>query len=162
MIRTNDIYYKIDSKIVENGFWSVDVNGKKELIDIELKNYIISKILELNPSVQFIDNLKEKLTTEDYLEVLSKMIPKEEQCEVLRHFIHYILNVAGSLQNHSIVWFQEDDESLIETPIISFKDGVLDDLKTHQETSYLKIFNGVYSIFKNEFLMGQHTKIIES
>lgn len=158
MIKTSDIYYKVDSKIVENDFWNVDINGKKELIDIELKNYMISKILELNSSVEFLNNLKDKLTPIDYLEILSKMVQKEEQGEILRHFIHYILNVIGSLQNHSVIWYQEDDESLIEKPTISFKNNVLDELKTHQETNYLKIFSGIYKVFRNEFLIVENDK----
>jgi len=48
MAEFNDIYFKIDSNIVNNGFWQADFSRKKVLIDNGLRLYAIEKLREVN------------------------------------------------------------------------------------------------------------------
>lgn len=154
----NDIYYRMDSSIVKQNFWKLDIEEKKSLIDKELKKYIISKLnlLKLPQlSVEEIDSLN----VGELLLILANNIPKEEHFNTLRHFTHYILQVAGTLQGWSIIWWEEDNEKLEKSPIIEFNEfGFWNSLKTHENTDYVKTFNFVYDIFNNQFMIKQHKK----
>lgn len=44
MPRLDDIYYKVDNELVDRGFYEVDNEGKKNLIDSALKNFLSTKI----------------------------------------------------------------------------------------------------------------------
>ena len=162
MIALNDIYFKVDSSIVSRDFWKVSMDEKKQLIDDELKKYIISKIVELDTVKMLSDDAENTLSVNDLLNTLANKIPKEQHFETLRHFTHYILQVAGSLQSWYITWFCEDNPELIETPLTRFNDdGLWDDLKTHVDTDYVKAFNFVYDVFNNSFMKEEKQKVIE-
>ena len=71
----------------------------------------------------------------------------------MNHFVHLIANLAGNLQGFDILWWEEEDENLIENPIIDFNEiGLLNQIKTHENTPYVKTFNLVYYTFMNEFM----------
>lgn len=151
MILLNDIYHKVDMGIVEQNFWEVSIEEKKQLIDEELKKYITSKIKELGGNTSILSD--GKMNVNDLLKILARMIPQEQHFDTLRHFTHYILSVAGSLQNYSICWWVEKDEGLIDLPLIEFdENGLWTNLKTHKETDYIKTFDFVYDIFTNNFM----------
>lgn len=161
MFLLNDIYYKVDSSIVEQGFWQASITEKKALVDKELKKYAISKLQELNLCHQFIGNEKASFSVGELINILANNIPKEQHFDTLRHFIHYILKVAESIQNWSITWWVEDNEELIETPFVEFNDnGLWDSLITHNDTDYVYIFNFIYDIFNNHFYVKNEQKRI--
>ena len=160
MVIFNDIYNEVDSRILQQGFWNVDIESKKKLIDQALKEYIVLKIKSLNWS--------EKVTAEDMclgvvhlLQMLANIIPKEEHFDTLRHLTHYILQVAGNLQSYSVTWWVEDEEELIESPLVEFNDkGLWNDLKTHKQTDYVKTFEFTYNVFQNKFQKEDSKKFI--
>lgn len=161
MVRTNDIYYTIDHNIVSQGFWNVDIDEKKKLIDLELKKYIISKISEIETS-KLIADKEQELSVNELLSILSNLIKADEQFETLRHFTHYIIQVTGTLQGYSIIWFGGEDEKLIENPEIEFnEDGYWNTLTTYDNTDYVKTFNFVYDVFTNNFMVKNPSKKIE-
>lgn len=144
-----DIYFKIDINLIRQGFWESDIAIKKNLIDIELRKYIITKIQELG-GYHYLNN--KNLSVSDLICILASILPEGDK-NTLCDFTHYILNVARSLQNWYIIWEIEDDETLIETPFVDFDErDKWSSLKTHSKTDYVKTFNFVYDIFKNEFL----------
>lgn len=157
MIIMNDIYNKIDSKIVASNFWQLDIEDKKILIEKELKEYIILKILELDSNAILINENEENKDIVELFNILANLIPKEIHDKTLCHFIHYIINVAGSLQNWSVVWYEEIDEALVDCPTIELKGELWDSLKTHKETDYVKTFLFIFDTFKNNF-MNENTK----
>lgn len=164
LINMMDIYYKVDSSIVNQGFWQKDVEGKKSLIEQELKNYILFKIAEIDKSKSLVNSSLENVELIDLLEILASIIPKEKHFDTLRHFIHYILNVAGNLQNYSIIWWEEEDSKLENNPLIDFdENGIWNSLTTlnEEEHDYVKIFIFVYDVFKNKFMVHKNqTKVI--
>ncbi|MEG2232595.1 MAG: hypothetical protein RRY16_01325 [Bacilli bacterium] len=153
MVSINDIYFKMDSNIVSQGFWNTDIEGKKELIDKELKKYLTSKIQEVNGIIAITDGEESDFNVPSLLQKLANFIPQDQHFDTLRHFIHYIIQVAGTLQGWSITWWGEDEEDLIDSPLIEFdENGLWTNLKTHENTDYVKIFNFVYDIFNNNFM----------
>lgn len=159
MILTNDIYSRVDLGIVNRGFWKVNIDEKKELIDSELKRYITLKLKELGNNTSLLSEKENSTSVNDLLKILARVIPEEDHFDNLGHFTHYILAVAGSLQNYSICWWVEEDEELINMPLIEFDDnGLWTNLKTHKETDFLKTFDFVYDVFINNFMTKNNPK----
>ena len=154
MISITDIYFRVDSSIVAQGFWEINITEKKKLIDTELKKYIVSKLQELECTRAITDELAKDLSTGELMQILADGIPKEQHFDTLSHFTHYILGVASSLQNCSITWWNKDDESYIKTPHVEFNDSRLwEKLESHMDTNYVQTFNFVYDIFNNNFMV---------
>lgn len=159
MVLTNDIYFKIDSNIVSQNFWGISIEEKKRLIDLELKKYIISKIQESDNTSAILNDNSIDLSVGELLSILASDIPMEKHFNTLRHFIHYIVQVAGGLQNRSITWWQEDEDELIPFPLVEFdENGLWTNLKTHEKTDYVQTFNFVYEIFNNNFMTKNNPK----
>jgi len=101
------------------------------------------------------------LQVSDLISILASDISKEEHFNTLRHFVHYILLVAGSLQERSITWLVEEDKELISTPFIEINEnGYWENLITHNETDYVQVFNFVYEVFNKYFLVDKTYKRI--
>ena len=159
MINTSDIYSKINPILLKNNYHDLDIAGKKSLIDKALKVYIISKLDEIGKLNLLKEDNAENLSVGDLLEILSSEIPEDKHHSTLNHFIHLIANLAGNLQGFDILWWEEDDENLIENPIIDFNEnGLLNQIKTHKKTPYVKAFNLVYYTFMNEFMKDEPHK----
>ena len=154
-IRLNDIYHKIT--LCWNDFFE-DNETTKKVLDNQLKRYLIEKIIEVNNNT-LLENL-ENLTTEELVTILATCIPKCYHKETLSHIIHAVLGYASNMQSYSIIWFEENDESLIKEPIITFDESNRwNKLITHKNTDYITIFNKVYNTFQNEFMLKERTKI---
>jgi len=158
MISITDIYHTIDSNLVEQNFWESNFKQKKKLLDDELKKYIISKLCILQNVPADLNDLN----IDQLLTLLARKIPREEHFNTLRHFTHYILQIAGQLQGWSITWYGEYDQNLIADPVISFNENDLwDSLTTYakdDETDYVKVFNFVYDVFCNNFMVRKSQK----
>ena len=157
-INTKDIYFNIDSKIVEKGFWSCDLNGQKKLIEIEMINFTKKKMKEYSLSKKNIanDNLIDL-----FLNINDQLSTKEQKEEFFNNYTHYILKVAGALQGCCIIWWQEADEELKEKPYIEFdQDDKWDSLKTHAETSPVNVTLFVLDIFNNHFGLTKENKVL--
>ena len=147
-----DIYSKIDIQLMKEDYWSLDIEDKKKLIDKTLKQYIIFKINEINSNALCEKN--KEFSTIELFEVLSSLIPKEEHFETIRHFIHYILQICSNLQGWTIIWWGEENDELVENPLVEFDiDGKWNKLVTDNRTDLVKTFKFVYHIFKTEFMV---------
>lgn len=154
-ISTKDIYHKIR---IEYSFYEESIENQKIILDNELKKYISLKICELYNNVINPNDL-EFLTTEELIQMLIKEIPSEMHNDILSNIIHAILNFAGNLQGYSVVWYEEKNMELINTPEIVFdKQGLWTELKTHKNTSYNKIFALVYNTFLSSVMKTVKTK----
>lgn len=152
MVNIRDIYNKIDIQLMEEDYWNLDIEDRKRLIDKFLKQYIILKINEINFNALCETN--KELSTIELFELLSSLIPKEEHFETIRHFTHYILQISSNLQGWSIIWWGEEDDELVENPLVEFDiDGKWNKLVTDDRTDLVKIFKFAYHIFMNEFMV---------
>ena len=147
-----DIYYSVGINLLESDYYRKDINIKKELIDRYLKEYAISKLLELDDSNSNINYYE--LTLNQLVERLSIIIPTEKHFDTIRHFTHYILNIASGIQNFEIMWIIGEKEQLITNPETNFNIvEKWDNFVTHEKTTYLDAFNHSYNTFQNEFML---------
>lgn len=157
-----DIYSTIGNNLLENNYYDQDIEGKLELIDAGLRDYAISKILELDDSQEKV--LSDTISINELIKILSDIIPNEKHFDTIRHFTHYILNIASSLQNLSIIWWSERNLDLIENPVVEFDiNDKWSSITTHEKTPYLKTFEFAYETFKTEFISKnyrQSTKLL--
>lgn len=163
MVYINDIYSRMDSMIVSQGFWETeDVETKKFIIDRELKNYLISKIQEVSGTNAITDGSKTNFSVTDLLKTLVTFIPQEQRGESVEQFSHYIISVSSVLQGYSVVWMEEDEEKLINFPLIQFdENGLWTSLLTNKKTDHVKTFAFVYDVFNNHFMKENAQKKLE-
>jgi len=153
MIKMNDIYYKIGSKLASYDFDNKNVDDKKELVDEELKNYVIEKISELGYSNAINSSHKNDVSLNDLVEVLGATIPFENHFDTLRHLTHFIINKAGEIQGRSIIWWSDNNPSCIGCPVATFdENGYWDNVSTHKTESYVNCFEFTYDVFVNQFM----------
>ncbi|MEG1597054.1 MAG: hypothetical protein RR359_02115 [Bacilli bacterium] len=151
-VNTNDIYMGIDTKIIADGFWQCDIDGKKALINKELINFTLLKIRELELN-RHISNEQSEVTLATLFNIINEeLTTQEEKNEFFRHYTHYLINVAGNLQGMSITWWQENEDELIHQPLVEFNDSRMwDSVKTHAQTSPSQVTLYVLDIFNNQF-----------
>lgn len=148
MFSTKDIYYKVDHQIVPKGFWSLDLNGQKQLIEQELINYTLEKLRLLGITIADKDNM----SLLDLLGLMDdRLITREEKEEVFRHYTHYLLNVASSLQNYQVTWWSQEDQALINNPICGIDNGLWDTVVTCLYNYPLDDTKFVLDIFQSRF-----------
>ncbi len=157
MFRTNDIYYKVGKGLVAHDYYQKDINTQKELIELEIKKYIISKLEELNLKASM------KLSIYELINLLNQRIDAKDKEKILPHFTHCILNLISDKQNYSVTWYVEDDESLKENPVLNFNENNLcDKLITHINIDYVKVFGFVYYTFKDKMFLKEKQKKLAS
>lgn len=159
-----DIYKIVDEEIVENGYWACDVNQKKELIDEALKKYILYKIKGLTGSNALTKNYDSCDNVDELFEILANLIPKNRHMDTIRHFTHYILNVASDIQGFFITWESECDKEALDPPkLIVREDGIWEKLETNPSPNedYVASFLFIYDTFKNNFMVKEPVKQIE-
>lgn len=150
-----DIYFIVDSNVMKQGYWDKTIEEKKLSIEQELKKYIILKMNEIDENISLFNYDVENENLIDLLQALANMIPKELHFETLRHFVHYLLNIASNLQGWSIIWYEEENKELKNNPVIDFnEDGKWNSLTTlaTEEDDYVKIFAFVNDVFQNQFM----------
>lgn len=152
MIKTNDIYYKVDEKLLSNDFWNNTIYGKKKLMKTAIEEYTISKVEELGlEDYENKVNLYSKHKLFNLLDFLDSNIAPEDKDEFFRYYTHYILNVSSNIQGYAIVWYQEADEIFIKTPVLEIENDVWESLKTHKDTDPLYVTKLVMMMFFKRF-----------
>lgn len=154
----NDVYFKVDSEIVQNGFWEEDIKGKGGLVEDGLKKYILEKISAFDNTKLLPEDKREEVSLDDLVEILGELIPQEEHFHTLRHLTHYLLNIAGTIQGYSIVWVGDNSQETLNNPLVTFdSDKHWDSLTTHEEESYVRTFEFAHEIFNN-YILGKGLK----
>lgn len=153
MNKFTDIYVKVGRNLYERSFDFKSIDEKKEMFDQELKNYILEKIAEAGNRAVLESEHKDEVSVYDLVGVLGAMIDEKEHFDTLRHLTHVVLNIAGEIQGHSIVWYGSKEDDEIGNPVAEFNAGGLwDSLNTHPDESYVTTFEFTYDIFQNKFM----------
>ena len=148
MVRFDDVY-KIRFNLINRNYDEKSINEQKEIIEEELIKYLLRKINELDSSCV----LPNDNNLIDIMSLIEKRLSKEEVGS-FSHVIFFILNIASCMQGRTIIWWCEDGEKLKDNPEISFDDdGYWDKVTTHKDTNMIQIFNFVYDIFKNNYMI---------
>lgn len=156
MIIMNDIYFKVDSKLVEKGYNFVDIDKKLELLDETLKQYLVDKINELKSTPFILENNDESTTVYDLVTILGELIPKKEHLNTLDKLTHYVLGVAGTLQGFSINWEANAELGNIQADI---KNGIWVTLDSNKDEDSVKTFHFAYDILQNQLVKNKTPKI---
>lgn len=152
MIELKDIYPKVGIKLAMQDFDFATPKEKKQLVDKNIKTYLIEKINEINETETFEDT-ENAISVEELVTKLGELIPANSHFDTLRHLTHFILNIAGEMQNHSIVWYSESEPEFIDNPQVEFGiSGKWESLITHEKYSYVQTFHQVYGVFKEVFM----------
>ena len=139
---TSDIQYKVDSYLVNNGYCSSKKTNKKELVELGMKKYMLDKICELSGHQDVHLTKTTPVTLHELAEFLGEIIPEDTRDESMSFLTHYVLGIAGFMQESYITWIISDDYSLIDSPRMEQDhNGKYSKLLTHRNTSYLKTFD---------------------
>lgn len=153
VISLMDVYGKVGYKLAEEKFDVQSPEIKKQLVDKNLKQYLIEKISKINEIPAFSDPDNE-ISVEDLVTQLGESIPAERHFDTLRHLTHFIINIAGEMQGWSIIWYSAEDPKFIDNPLASFdQDGKWNSITTHKDHPYVQTFRQVYGIFKEKFMV---------
>ncbi len=156
-----DIFFKMNGYVMEqNNCFDPSIEKQKELVESCLKKYTIEKLQELNSTKMISDKAAKELSLIDLFEELASIIPKEKYFDTLKFYIHYILEISGSLQGWSITWCNSSNQEELEA---SFnEEGKWNELNTPLNEDYVRTFKFVYDIFQNKFMVKDSAKKISS
>jgi len=156
MTLTWDIIPSIGEPLLEQDFWSKTPDEQAEMINAELKKYLINKINQIGARVP--EDIEE-LTATQIFQTLADAIPKEDHFEQLRHVPHYILGVASDLQGWHIEWCSNDNEKYINQPeSVFYGEGEWEgkyfwkSFTSHSKTECVKDFDVIYNVFNTVFI----------
>lgn len=154
-INTNDIYSSI---VLSPDFLHQSIETKIRILDEELRKYLSKKVSALYYNSVEPSNF-ETFSAVELFRMLSNGIKDNDKHEKLSHIIHAVLNFVGNIQGYGIVWYEESDESLINSPEIKFdEEGKWTELKTHNETNYELLFELVYDTFLTQIIKKNKTR----
>lgn len=143
MFNTNDVFLKVGRALSNQNFYDLGIEEQKQLVEKEIACYIKEKVGTI-----------EKATLDEIVEELGKKLSDSDKEKLLKSCTHCLLNIAGNMQNWSIVWFEEKEE-----PSILFtKEGKWDNLTTRQDDLIENKFMFALDIFRNYFF-NKHNKI---
>ena len=147
MIKMDDICFVIGDKLEDKGFFNYDIETQKAMFDMELNDYLLEKIDELDSNnCHYFKNVNEVVN------IMGKMIPKEEHGNTLKYLIFVIMMVVTGIQRKEMSWKGSVDPNSIGIPTVEFDEqGNWIKLNTHEQDSYVDTFNVAYNVFKNEF-----------
>lgn len=138
----NDMQYRVDSYIVENGYRRADNNSKKRLVETGMKKYMLEKISEIDSKKAISTSNLDDVSLQELALVLGEVIPEEMHDVTLPYLTHYVIGVIGFIQGDFVKWDVSEDFSFVDTPLIeNDQDGKWRRLVTHKMTSHLKTFN---------------------
>lgn len=162
MFRLSDIYYKVGSRLYEQDYKKQSVEDKKQILENELKEFLLEKIAEFGGSERLFQ-YEESLNVNDLFEVLGEIIPMEQHSKTLGYVTHYVLGLASVTQGKTILWWSNNSNVPLGETVINFDDrGLWDTVNTNEEESYVNSFKVVYNVFMNDFMEKQKVKSIRN
>lgn len=154
MTNLTDIYYMVGKSLFESNFDQKSVSEKKRLVNGCLKNYLARKIAEesIEKAIELSEN--PTVSVDDLVFMLGELIPEEKHFDTMRHLTHFMLNIAGEIQGWSITWYEDEDPQYIDSQNLVFnEEGKIESLTTHKQTSYVRTFQFIHTIFDSEFMV---------
>lgn len=149
MRRMDNIYYSVDSYLLNNGFIYGTLDEKKELTIEGLKLYLAQKITDINPMTILSRQDIENISINDIIDLLTETLPEEEHEENLSNVVRYIIFNASKLQGKKIAWERETSEDLDNGVSIEFTTkGNIKTVKTHTYPSYNYVLRFLIDIYQ--------------
>ena len=154
MIKMEDIYYQVDSYIMENGFATASFEEKKQLVDYGLKKYLALKINQLDRSKKLPEDKYSEVTVIDLVNLLGEMIPEDRHSQTLTHVVRYILDNASLLQGKKIKWKRENDIELADSTYFELNaHQQVIAMKTHIFPNFPQTIKFVYDVYQSPLVL---------
>ena len=118
----DNIFTMINNELMKKGYSQCNKEKKVLLVQEELKNYFIKKIIKKK---YIIMDDYESLDINTIFMIISYSLDKEQ----LNNVIFYILGVISSIQGHKSIWAIDDSKD--EPTLVYTEDGKLDKLVTN-------------------------------
>lgn len=145
-INTRDVVPSVGVPLLARGYDEKSNEEKLQMIDEELKLYIARKIALCGYFISDSDALN--------MELPSLLAQLYELCnnnrDIIEQITHYIKNIFSDFQGICILWWIENDEKYIEHPQLNFKEGMFNEIITHEDTDPMQTFNLIYEYFKSK------------
>ncbi|MBR1416254.1 MAG: hypothetical protein IJ572_00350 [Bacilli bacterium] len=138
-----DVHYRLNIALIEHSYFKLNADEKKKAVCFELKKYVINKIKEINNNVT-VNNEAELISL---VEVLSTMVDINNY-QTITQLTHFIIGLMETIQNHSIIWYINEDEEL---PTLEISNGTIDKLSTNKDDNPVGVFKFIYNYYINEF-----------
>lgn len=142
---TQDIVRWNYERLIAKEIETMDEENQKEIIEENLREYIIKKLEELCHPLT-----NQELEEDDIpllVEKLSNFVPSKKK-ETINNFTQYIIYVFNKFQNKEISWTPSDILEPKLEPLENENIGLL----VPQNYSELKVFIEIWNYFQNEFI----------
>lgn len=131
-----NVYKMINIELMKKGYSQCNNLEKVLLVQDELRNYLIQKIIK-NNCIKMEDY--ESLDISTIFMIISYSLDKEQ----LNNVIFFMLNVIGSNQGYESIW--AIDDSKVDPELVYTEDGKLDKLVTNKNYNAYQTLCLVYN-----------------
>lgn len=131
-----NVYKMINIELMKKGYSQCNNLEKVLLVQDELRNYLIQKIIK-NNCIKMEDY--ESLDISTIFMIISYSLDKEQ----LNNVIFFMLNVIGSNQGYESIW--AIDDSKVDPELVYTEDGKLDKLVTNKNYNVYQTLCLVYN-----------------
>ena len=131
-----NVYKMINIELMKKGYSQCNNLEKVLLVQNELRNYLIQKIIK-NNCIKMEDY--ESLDINTIFMIISYSLDKEQ----LNNVIFFMLNVIGSNQGYESIW--AIDDSKVDSELVYTEDGKLDKLVTNKNYNVYQTLCLVYN-----------------
>ncbi len=131
-----NVYKMINIELMKKGYSQCNNLEKVLLVQDELRNYLIQKIIK-NNCIKMEDY--ESLDISTIFMIISYSLDKEQ----LNNVIFFMLNVIGSNQGYESIW--AIDDSKVDSELVYTEDGKLDKLVTNKNYNVYQTLCLVYN-----------------
>ncbi len=77
-----------------------------------------------------------------------KIEDNTEKNKIFTELTHYLLGVLSTTQEYYIIWEIKENEQYIEMPVLTFQDGRIDRLTTHEQTKSIDTLLFLVRVFE--------------
>lgn len=138
----NNIGFEVGIALINAKFHEANNEGKIELIEEKMREYLAKKIIESPDCTQSQDDLRE-LPLTVLVAKLGVLIPSETRNQEIGQVILYTVNLAGEFQKLAPIWFITEKDNV--TPEAKYdENGRWDSFITSPKTSYVQAFESAW------------------
>ena len=86
----SNLQYKVNNDLLDNNYWGVNINEKKDLVELSLKKYLIEEIKKIENDLDSLND-KELLELLDQYLVISSDNTLIIEFIIIRYFLIFIV-----------------------------------------------------------------------
>lgn len=129
-------------------YWNLPIEEKKKAIDECLQNYLALRAMALGVDVDY-----KTASVNDLFAALVAIIPEEHYLDTVDQVIHYVLMLAGELQEWPITWWSRDEVAEKIVFVWNGENGKWSEVNTEHDFDRSELFGAVYEMFMKYFMV---------